>query len=229
VPWLETTAPGRLVGGSIGAVCLVLLAYGTIMSTSVYERAWSVQPGRTFYETARQELAQQPPGTVFLDLPVAPDVIAPFSYPYNMQTRFFSVLEEGGPVFVTGAESPKVFTGDGHVKPAYVKPLRQNQPGKDADCGYEVSGGQTVSVPLDAPMFEWGYTARMFYDSDRQTPVTVRFGTGEVVEFTASPGKHQYFFLLGGGGQSVQISAKAPGARLCVNELVVGELMPWLL
>nr|BFE68205.1 hypothetical protein GCM10020092_015060 [Actinoplanes digitatis] len=90
------------------AVGLVLLIASSLYSGKDFASDWQVKAGRDYLNTAKADLAKAEPGTVFMDQPVPEGVVPGFSYPWNMQSRFFGPLAEG-PVFVTEARKLSVF------------------------------------------------------------------------------------------------------------------------
>jgi hypothetical protein len=228
IPWVQTTRQGRIAWIAAGSAFALLLAFGTVVTTSRYSTAWSIQPGRDFFQTAKAELAAAPAGSVFFDRPLADPVMSRLAWPRNSQSTFFKVLGNKGPVFVKGAEFPKVFTDIGTIKPAFVTPIRETVEGPGKDKCYEVKGGQSVTMQLNGPMIQWGWFFRISYLSDGETPVKVTFGSGSH-EFTALEKMHNYYFFLEGGGQSIQVSVSKPGVSMCITQITAGELVPWLL
>jgi hypothetical protein len=226
IAWFAT-GMGQKVAWAAGGLVAIVLAYGTIVTTSMFSYGWSIQPGRDFLAVSQAELANVPPGTVFIDMPVSGDVMAAYYFPYNMHSKFF-LVPRWKPVFVSGAENPKVLDDKGHIRPAWVEKVRQAMPGPKPECGYPFRGPQTITVPLDGPMYPWPWAFRIAYVSDGETPMTVRFGQ-KTYEFTAQRGLHQYFFGIEGGGDSVDVTVSQSGVNVCVPEITVGKFVPWLL
>lgn len=203
-----------------------LYAVGTVVSTSGFSKAWAVQPGRDYLVTVQAELAKAPAGTVFFEQVVPDDVLVRYSYPINMQSRFFGPLALK-PVFVTEAEKPSVFDDKGHIRPAWVDG-RKSLPGPVPQCGHAVKGIQSVSIPLDGPLIYWPWTVRMAYLSSAESTVAVRIG-GQVHQFVAKQGLHQIFFNITGSGETVDITVLNQGVDFCTNDIAVGKLVPWML
>ncbi|MFV2116327.1 hypothetical protein ACFHW0_28895 [Micromonospora sp. LOL_025] len=204
-------------------VVLLAAGLGTAWSTVRYGDEWAVKQGRAYLETARAELAAAPPGTVFLDQPVPGGVVPALSAPYNRQSKFFQAMEDG-PVFVTGAEAPSIFDDGGRIAPVRVEGPAV-RPGPEEGCGYKISGGRTVRMPLSAPRDDWFWVVRIGYLSSADTTAVFRLGTS-VREFPVKQGLHQYFFELTGGGDTVELTVPRHGVTVCTNEVVVGTPVP---
>ncbi|MEJ3742231.1 hypothetical protein WEI85_02875 [Actinomycetes bacterium KLBMP 9797] len=212
------------VTAPIAVVFAALVAVGTVWSTTGFSDSWADKRGRDYLRNAEAALATAPPGTVFLDTTVPPGVLGPLSAPYNVQSRFFQ-LADPEPTFVTSAENPSVFNGDGRIRPARVEGVA-NRPGPEGQCGYRVTGGSAaVPIPLTNAQFEWTWVIRIGYLSNGDTVGTVRFG-GEQRQFDVHRGLHQIFLVMDGGGNTVELTVADPAITLCTNEVTVGTPAP---
>ncbi len=219
------TAPLRrrplLAGLAAG---LVLFVASSVHSGAGFAEDWRVKAGRDYLRTAQAELADADPGTVFMDQPVPEGVVPSLSYPWNMQSRFFGPLDDP-PVFVTEARRLSVFDADGHIRPAWVDGVR-SRPGPLPGCGYRVTGGRTVTIPLEAEVADYWQAVRISYLSDRDTTATIRVGDRAGVPFDVHRGLNAMFLLLLAEGDEVAISVRDPAATLCTDEIDVGALVP---
>ncbi|GAA4471323.1 hypothetical protein [Phytohabitans houttuyneae] len=206
------------------AAATVLLVGSSLYSGVDFGTDWASKQGRDYLNTARAGLDAAEPGTVFMDQPVPEAVVARLSAPWNMQSRFFSPLDED-PVFVTQARQLWVFDSSGKVRPAWVKGVKA-RPGPAPGCGYQVTGGQPVAVPLDGTVVEYWQAVRMAYLVDRDTTATFRISTGETKTFEVRRGLNAIFLLLYGGGSQVELTVADPEASFCTNEIEIGELVP---
>jgi hypothetical protein len=208
------------------------LAAGTalLVASSLYSGVdfgtdWASKAGRDYLNTARAGLADAPPGTVFMDQPVPTTVVDRLSNPWNRQSRFFAPLDDHEPVFVTQARQLWVFDDSGKIRPAWVKGIRA-RPGPAPGCGYQIAGGQTVTVPLDGSVVEYWQVVRVAYIVNKDTSATFRLGDGEARSFDAHRGLNAIFLLVFGGGDQVELTVGDPLATFCTDEIEIGEIVP---
>ncbi|MET8151930.1 hypothetical protein ACIBSW_02690 [Actinoplanes sp. NPDC049668] len=206
------------------AVGLVLLIASSLYSGRDFASDWQVKAGRDYLNTARADLAKAEPGTVFMDQPVPEGVVPGFSYPWNMQSRFFGPLAEG-PVFVTEARKLSVFDEAGHIRPAWVDGVTA-RPGSLAGCGHRVTGARTVSIPLTKAVIDYWQVVRVGYLSDRDTTATIQVGNHPAVPFDVHRGLNAMFLLMLVEGDEVKLSVRDPAANLCTDEIEIGALVP---
>ncbi|PWU57789.1 hypothetical protein DLJ47_01485 [Micromonospora sp. S4605] len=204
---------------------IVVLAggLGAAWTTARFGDEWAVKSGKVYLETARVELAAAPPDTVFFDRPVPPEVVPALSAPYNRQSKFFQAMGDA-PVFVTEAEAPSLFDASGRIVPVSVDGPAV-VPGPEDGCGYKITGGRTVRMPLTAPRDDWFWVVRIGYLSSADTTATFRLGSA-TREFPVRQGLHQYFFEFTGGGDAVELTVNGYGVTLCTNEVAVGTPTP---
>jgi hypothetical protein len=221
----ETVAPlpARVPVSVMVAVALTLLLLSAGWSSARFGDEWASKKGRDYLRTAMADLAKAPPGTVFLDRALPENVQSSLAYPDNLQSRFFGPVRHG-PVFVDAAENPSMFDDTGHIRRAHVEGTGI-QPGPDPACGYPVSDASTVRIPLTMPVFEWRWVVRIGYLGSERSPVVFSLGRS-VYHFEAHREVHQLYFVISGGGDSVQLTVLDPTVRLCVKEITVGQLVP---
>ncbi|MGB2569190.1 hypothetical protein ACPFP2_12155 [Micromonospora citrea] len=205
------------------AIALVAGGLGTAWTTARFGDEWAVKAGRTYLDTVRAELAAAPPGTVFFDQPVPGDVVPALSAPYNRQSKFFRALPER-PVFVTEAEAPSLFDRTGRITPVRIDGPTA-QPGPEQACGWKVTDGEAVRMPLTGPRDDWFWVVRIGYLSSGDSTATFRFG-GREKRFPVKTGLNQTFFEFTGGGDTVELSVADPDVTLCTNEVAVGSPVP---
>ncbi|HEX9313110.1 MAG TPA: hypothetical protein VGA30_09885 [Actinomycetota bacterium] len=120
------------------------------------------------------------------------------------------------------AESMLIFDQDGRLRPAEVGRLASAEPGPVFGCGYLVNG-EPVTAPLKHQLFSWTWGVKLSYLSNRPAPgfVTVD-GDRQLVSFL--PGRHTLTLVHAGTATAVTI--EAGGSRVCVGDVVVGDLKP---
>jgi hypothetical protein len=216
-------ASPRLIRAAVAAG-LVLLVASSVHSGAGFAADWEVKAGRDYLRTARADLAAVGSGTVFMDQPVPEAVVPGMSAPWNMQSRFFGPLEDG-PAFVTRARTLSVFDASGHVRPAWVDGVRA-RPGPVPGCGYRVTGGRAVTIPLQADVVDYWQVVRIGYLSDRDTTATVRVGDRAGASFDVHRGLNAVFLLLLVEGDDLVLEVRDPAANLCTDEIEIGALAP---
>jgi hypothetical protein len=211
----------------LGAVTLAAAAVASLVSGLRYAEGWSHKFGRDYLHNAQADLAAMPPGTVFFDRLVPIDMVFTFDAKERRQSSILAAAKGPQPAFVTEGESVFVIADDGHVRPAWVAgPAAVPGP---SECGWPISGGVPVTIPLDGPA-TYSWAVRIVYESSADTTATWRLG-GASQDFPVRRGQHQYFFLTGTGwnpyswasGDSVELSLRDPAASFCTSEVAVGE------
>ncbi|MEV0805795.1 hypothetical protein [Micromonospora sp. NPDC050200] len=225
VDWLAGV-PERYREVVAAGLVLVLFAamLGTAWTTSRYSDEWALKYGRSYLESARIELASAPPGTVFFDTPVPGGVVPELSWPYNLQSRFFAAAGSR-PVFVHETENASVMDGLGRVQVAMIQGSSIT-PGPQEGCGYLVTDGRTVRMPLDKPRDDWFWIVRIGYLSSGDGTAVLRLGRG-THEFPVKKGLNQRFFEIGGGADAVELTVSGSAdLSLCTNEISIGNPIP---
>ncbi|MGW3806156.1 hypothetical protein [Micromonospora sp. NPDC005113] len=205
------------------ALLLVAAMFGTVWTTSRYGDEWAKKYGRSYLDTARIELASAPPGTVFFDTPLPSEVLSNLSWPYNYQSRFFAAAGSR-PEFVTETENASILDGLGRVQVATIQGS-SIVPGPQEGCGYLVTPGQTVRMPLDKPRHHWDWIVRIGYLSSTDGMAVLRFGQGSHT-FPVKRGLNQRFFEITGGDDAVELTVTGSDLTLCTNEITIGDLVP---
>ncbi|MEV4710351.1 hypothetical protein [Micromonospora sp. NPDC049374] len=205
------------------ALVLVAVCVGTVWTTSRYSDEWAAKSGRSYVDTVRIEMASAPPGTVFFDGPVPNEIVPDLSWPYNLQSRFFRAFGTR-PTFVDEADNLSVLDSLGRIQVATVVGSTA-QPGPQEGCGYLVSGGQSVRMPLNEPRQDWHWVVRIGYLSSASGTATLRLGTG-TAEFPVKKGLNQRFFRIVGGGDSVELTVHGTDISFCTNEIAIGNPAP---
>ncbi|MCO8273969.1 hypothetical protein M1L60_25550 [Actinoplanes sp. TRM 88003] len=225
-----TTAPRRP-----GAITASRLSVATVAAAALFVASsawssvdfssdWSGKAGRDYLRTAQADLAVAGAGTVFMDQPVPEEVVPSMSSPWNMQSRFFGPVENG-PTFVTEAQRLSIFDQSGHVRPAWVDGVRA-EPGPVKGCGYQVTRGRTVTIPLESAVVDYWQVLRIGYLSDKDTTATVQSGDRPARSFAVRRGLNAMFILMLAGGDKVTLKADDPAANICTDEIEIGPLVP---
>ncbi|WP_250036518.1 hypothetical protein [Paractinoplanes maris] len=216
--------PRRPVPVAALTAVAALFVASSLYSSVDFAADWSHKAGRDYLATARADLAVAEAGTVFMDQPVPEEVVPGMSSPWNMQSRFFGP-EPSGPTFVSEAQRLSVFDDSGHVRPAWVEGVRA-EPGPVKGCGYQVTKGRTVRIPLRSAVVDYWQVLRIGYLSDSDTTATVRIGDHPARSFPVRRGLNAMFVLMLAGGDRMTLEADDATANICTDEIEIGTLVP---
>ncbi len=208
---------------TIGVLLLAVVA-ATVVSGARYADLWSIKKGRDYIRTAQADFGAMKAGTQVLDLLVPQDVI-PFwltESRYRQQSALFAAAKVTQPTFVDGGEHVYVIAVDGHVRPAVVKGIDTKPGPAGGGCGWFVRG-ETGTIPLDVALFPWPWAVHIGYFASAATTATLRFGD-TTWDFPVQQGLHEYLMLMGGGGDSFELTLHDPEVGICVDKITVGVL-----
>ncbi|MCY1136635.1 hypothetical protein OWR29_01395 [Actinoplanes sp. Pm04-4] len=220
----DDTVEERRAPVPLAAAAAVLLLASSVLSSVDFSSDWSEKSGRDYLRTAQADLSMAEAGTVFMDQPVPEEVVPSMSSPWNMQSRFFGPLEKE-PVFVTEAQRLSIFDASGHIRPAWVDGVRA-EPGPVKGCGYQVTKGRTVRIPLQSEVVDYWQVLRIGYLSDKETTATVQVGDHPARTFAVRRGLNAMFVLMLAGGDEATLKADDPAANICTDEIEIGTLVP---
>jgi hypothetical protein len=96
---------------------------------------------------------------------------------------------------------------------------RRAQAPAPANCGFPVGSDRTV--PLDGPVFGYGWRVRITYTSGRETGATISVGNVDT-DISLSAGEHVLELPGDAEYESVRFSGVDPAAGLCLSEILVG-------
>ncbi len=231
-PWHPTTLGvprelfPRLVAGVLTLLSLAVLTL-SLHAMSGYATVHAANPYRGFVETARSSLAQLPASAQVYDHGIPVDVIGPLFLKYNEASRFlapFATPERRHELYtLTEYSNPYLLTVSGELKKMTVEGISSPSP-PAGQCGWQSSAG-TVTIPLQAEVFDFGWAARIGYLASGPTTATVRFGTGGHT-VTLHEGLGEVFFPIVGGGAQVTLTGLDPAVRVCVGDVQVGNPIP---
>jgi hypothetical protein len=115
-----------------------------------------------------------------------------------------------------------VIAVDGHVRPAAVKGIDTQSAPAGGGCGWFVRG-DTGTIPLGVALFPWPWVVKIGYFASADTTATLRFGDA-TRDFPVQQGLHEYVMLMGGRGDSFQLTLHDPETGICVDKITVGVL-----
>ncbi|MFD5180777.1 hypothetical protein ACFWM1_33555 [Nocardia sp. NPDC058379] len=219
------TARGRLlvrglpVRAVVAVVATVIFLVSSVYSTVTFTRSWEPSPARAYVTGVRTAL----PGA---DAPLLPqevpwNVLNPLAFPQNMTDQVFAALA-GPDTFARSTPHLRMFTDDGDLVDAQVWWNRSIVPAPEPGCGYRMTPGEAVRLPLDGPMQIREWTAQLNYLADRDGTIAVSFeGAAETVAEVRA-GLHPVYVRLLGGGTALRVRALTPGLELCFGAGPVG-------
>ncbi|GAD83164.1 hypothetical protein [Nocardia asteroides] len=212
--------PGARSGRQVAGLAMaVLFVAGSTYSTVSFTRSWSPSPARDYVTGVRAALPTA-------DAPLLPqevpwNVLNPLAFPQNMTDQVFAPLA-GPDTFARATPRLRMFTDDGALVDAAVWWNRSILPGPEPDCGYRVTGGSSVRLPLDGPMQTREWTAQLNYLADRDAMIAVSFEGGAETVTEIGRGLHPVYLRMLGGGSALRVRALTPGLELCLGTGPVG-------
>lgn len=210
---------GLAVRAVMTVAATVLFVVSSVYSTITFTHSWEPSPARAYVTGVRAAL----PGT---DAPLLPqevpwNVLNPLAFPQNMTDRVFAPLA-GPDTFARSTPHLRMFTDDGELVDAQVWWNRSIVPAPEPGCGYRMTPGEAVRLPLDGPMQIREWTAQLNYLADRDGTIAVSFeGAAETVAEVRA-GLHPVYLRLLGGGTALRVRALTPDLELCFGAGPVG-------
>lgn len=218
-PLLLLAPPAWLVAGLTAVVCL-----SSFGSSTYYAHVWhDDHPGSGFVARAVDGLDGQ--GELDLaDQVVPPEVVTPLSAPLNTTARLLPLVASNVH-FPDSTSSLVVLDEDGTPFRAEVEGDVDSPTGPVPGCGWQLRGGRSLEVPLDADVFDFGWWIQVDYLASADDVMMVTAGDSDE-EVQVSRGLNSLFVHVGGGFDSVVFSGAQPGTTVCIDEIVVGEPEP---
>ncbi|MCO1656176.1 hypothetical protein [Pseudonocardia humida] len=214
-----------LLPAAAGALAVLVLATGSVVSTVNYAQRWHENPARPFVDNARTDLATRP-GTVLID-GIVPD---PVQWHVLGNYALASSLLAGAPEarFLHDGESapaPAMLDEQGHVQPAWVPPLTSAVPGPTPDCGWLVFD-RPVPIPLQfGGVGPWSWVVRVVWLSSTDNTGWIAAGD-QRVPVALPAGLHEVFVQVSGAVSTVTVELAAPTAPVCVPQIEIGSAQP---
>ena len=204
----------------MGLGVAVVFLVSSLVSTVTFTRSWSHTPTATYLATVRASLAANR-GAPLLDQPISDRILWPLANPYNFASRIFSPLGDNGG-FVSSTPVLRRLDDSGHVVPAQMSTVRTAAIGPLPRCGYQVTDLGFTSMPLDGPLFEWGWTVHFGYLTGGPGRLEVELEPGKSVIVPVSDGLNQVFVRVVGEGTTLYVRSHTHGMVACVAGAVVG-------
>lgn len=217
--WIASRVGTRSRVLAVGSVGAVLASLG--VSNVVAVHRLGVAPGRDWVENVRADVAAQAPVTVIDGY--APDEVlfAPFFGEYARLSGMLSPL--GDQVRFDGTAEPlHVIDGDGRLVPVAVAAATRSVPGPVPDCGYPLSAGEGVDVPMTNPLYTYAWVLQVNAFSSAPAVLQVEVG-GETHSYDIRAGLNspQTTVVLE-VADHVRVSAISGDGTICVTDVMVG-------
>ncbi len=218
-PLLLLEPPAWLVAGLTTLVCVSSLG-----SSAYYAHVWhDDHPGADYVARAVEGLDGQ--GELDLaDQVVPPEVVTPLSAPLNTTARLLPLVASNVH-FPSSTASLVVLDEDGTPFRAEVEGDVDSPPGPVPGCGWQLRGGRTVTVPLSADVFDFGWWVQVDYLASADDVMMVGTGDSEQ-EVQVSRGLNSVFLHVDAGFGEVVLGGTRPDTTVCVDRIVVGEPEP---
>lgn len=218
--WAARARIGTLLGAGVLVVGLSFHAMGGYATFS------TANPGRGFVSNTKASLASIPKDAQIYDTEMPGQLIGPLFASYNLVSRYLSPLvtdERRGDLYTRRSfTKPYVINNVGQLVPmsitaAATSKTRSNQ------C-VAVKNGE-VNLPLQAPLFEWGWAVRIGYLSDAEATATVHLGEAQQ-DIQVTKGLGEVYVSLVAAGDSIRITDIPAGVNFCVGDVQVGQPTP---
>jgi hypothetical protein len=231
-PWLPAVRrvnPATLQQAvRVGGVTLAVLVLAmSLRAMGGYASVHSANPHRPFVENARASIADLPASAQVFDVGLPVDVIGPLFLEYNEASRFLAPFasEERRHEMYTRQQyaKPYVLDSSGRLVPMRVDGISSPQPLAGA-CGWTSQGG-TLTIPLSAEVFPFGWAVRLGYLASGSTTAVANLGAGTRT-LTLEEGLGEVYFRIDGGAGQVQLTGLDPEVDVCVDQVIVGNPVP---
>ncbi|RBY90426.1 hypothetical protein DQ244_13375 [Blastococcus sp. TBT05-19] len=211
-------ARARRVALGVSAAAFVA---SSAWSTIGYMDVWETEPSKPYLATAKESLAAAGDEPL-LDQAVADHLVWSLMTPWNEASKVFGPLEDR-PTFAGSTHELRMLDDAGRMRPAFVDGGIRLSGGPVAGCGWAVPAGSAVDVPLDAPLFDWVWTAELEYEADRDGTITVTLGS-QTVEAPVRQGANTVYLRFVSGGDELVVTSGTADLVLCVRAGVVGNI-----
>jgi hypothetical protein len=215
VSWREVGAAALIIGVFVSATA----------SAGRFGDLASRMTPKPYFENLVRSARADPTKARLLDEHLPAHAMPTLFFPRNTLSYMLPAIP-GAPKIVPAVSALHVVAPDGTIVDADVPPGVESAvlAKRGPLCA---TGPAPVVVPLDADMFGWVWVAKIEYDLDAATDVTVHLGPELQSTFPLERGEDTVFVAAPlGQGPLLEITPNEPGARLCVRHVVVGIAEP---
>lgn len=207
---------------SVVLAASALFVAGAMVSNVQYAGHWrSKNPAPAYFDNVEADLAARGDPVPLADLAVPQYIMWGFRFPENTYSHVFEPFDGRARYPSLSTDRLFVFDGKGMLRPAVISPMRRNVPADDQGCGYRLEDGESISIPLDAPVIGGGWWVRLGYLADGEGTVTVTAGE-RVHEAKVRKGLHAMFFRADGEFRHIRLSGLDNGTSLCTDDVTLG-------
>ena len=208
----------------VAAICAVAFTVGSLWSTVTFTRSWVENPTGDYLAAARTALTAHPDVPI-LDHPVSVWVLLPVTHPHNLLGSVFSALP-GRAEITDSVDDLAVLDDSGALVAADLFAVRWVPPGPESGCGYRLSPGTTVVLPLDGPMIELDWTVQLNYLAAGSGQIEAGFPGAAHTRVSVESGPGTVYVRVPGGGTGLQVRSPATGPAVCLGGGPVGVVVP---
>ncbi|WP_373863692.1 hypothetical protein [Rhodococcus zopfii] len=208
----------------VAAICAVAFTVGSLWSTVTFTRSWVDNPTGDYLAAARTALTAHPDVPI-LDHPVSVWVLLPVTHPHNLLGSVFSALP-GRAEITDSVDDLAVLDDSGALVAADLFAVRWVPPGPESGCGYRLSPGTTVVLPLDGPMIELDWTVQLNYLAAGSGQIEAGFPGAAHTRVSVESGPGTVYVRVPGGGTGLQVRSPATGPAVCLGGGPVGVVVP---
>lgn len=114
---------------------------------------------------------------------------------------------------------------EGRLVPSRLVPAAHAEPGPDPKCGYALTPGKTVVVPMTTALYDyrWGLQLNAFTSTSGVLQVEAGNRT---VPFEVSPGLNAPMAVVVGAIDEVRVTADLADGVVCLTDVIVGPIEP---
>jgi hypothetical protein len=211
----------RLYVSLIMAVVVVASTVSTVRFMGLEFRDRSPE---VYYDNVARSIrvAEQRP-IPMANLAVPPRIWTHLAHPKNLYDGMFAMYDDELRYPKISPDSLYAVDNAGVIRPVELDVVRRNVPAKRHECGYVVRR-RDVTIPLDGPVFGFGWWLRVSYASNTRGPIEITVDSN-TYRSRVEPGFHSLFVFGDGTYDSITIGGLERG-RICVSEVVLGAVKP---
>lgn len=156
-----------------------------------------------------------------------PDAVLPSGF-YPNEARLSYVLAPLEPQvrFRAVVDRLTMIDGDGRLRGVQVAATSQSRPGPVEGCGYSVGDGESVDVPMTSAVFHWDWAMQINAMAGEDSTLEVTVGES-VTHVPITSGLNQYQVQVATEvPDRIQVSSAPGSPRVCVTEVLIGNVEP---
>ncbi|WP_107765776.1 hypothetical protein [Nocardioides terrigena] len=217
----------RWFAGAVVAVTVSLLVANVLAAQRV-----GVRPAREWVETLRQDIAaSSPAGTTGEPLVLwdayAPDDVMPAAF-WADHALLSSMLAPVEDTVVFGVASDELWrvSDSGRLETVAVDPAVRAKPGPVKGCGYALSAGEEVVVPMSGSLYFWNWAIQVNGFAAEGVDLAIDLGDREV-SVSLPPGlQSRKIQIQGEVPRKIRLRSDSASGTACISEVFAGSVGP---